>query len=129
MSEGGALDYVEYKIQNIANDLEDSLRKRGENKALYRAFVAHLRRCAEAAHHLEWVLSNDAPPGSEIGPLKALIGSGATLSQLIDEAHAVAKELREELENATSGMEFVKRNERRYTHGAKTVNVAGNHSR
>lgn len=129
MSEGGALGYVEYKIQGIADDIEEALRKRGEYTALYRSFIAQLRKYAAVAHDLEWALSGDAPRSTAADAIKAVAGRGAALEQLVNDGHAIAKELREELENATSGLEFVKRNERRYIHGAKTTDIAGNHPR
>ena len=69
-----------------------------------KAFAKHLVKVAKALHDIEWVDSSDYSPGDESESIRACLAPGMALEAAIDSAHEAAKELREELERACSGV-------------------------
>jgi hypothetical protein len=92
---GGALDYAEYKIEEIAFKVSDRA-----STPLHRAFARHLLKVAKAAHDLEWMLSGDTSEGSEDDAIEACVGQYAVLDQLIVEAKAARAALKDALARA-----------------------------
>lgn len=58
---GGSLDCEFGRIEDLADTIE-----RRARKPLHRAFAAHLRKVAKAAHDLEWVWSGDSSDGKKM---------------------------------------------------------------
>jgi hypothetical protein len=85
---GGALDYAFHGIDNLAYDVA----RRAETP-LHRAFAAHLKKVAEAAHDLEWVWSADKSPGDEVAAIEAVLSPTAVLEQCIADAEKARDEL------------------------------------
>lgn len=90
---GGALNYVYSRVSDAAFDVSAK-----SQTPLHRAFAAHLLRVSHALHDLEWVLSDDSAPGSEVAAIEACLGQHALLEQLIKEAREAQAALSAELE-------------------------------
>ena len=65
---GGSLDYAHTKINQLADDIDSTTQVE-----LHVEFSKFLRRIAKAAHDLEWVLSDDCSPGSEVAALRGVM--------------------------------------------------------
>ena len=64
---GGSMDYLCYKVENVATDLIES-------KSIERvAFGQHLLLVSEALHDIEWADSGDTAAGSEICAIKKVV--------------------------------------------------------
>lgn len=61
---GGSWNYAYAKVVELAERLSTS------EDALRKMFGAHLRLCAKALNHIEWVDSDDFPPGREVEAVK-----------------------------------------------------------
>lgn len=77
-----------------------------------RAFRRHLDRVAHALKSIEWNDSGDGDSREE-ERIRACLSPAAVLEACIEQAHAAAKELREELERACAGVPRTKK----YLHG------------
>lgn len=56
---GGALDYADFRIQEVAERIEAGGEYNHAVTDVHRAFVAHLRCCAEVVHAIEEAWSGD----------------------------------------------------------------------
>ena len=82
---GGTYDYACYRLYQLADDIEARTKEpRTEGfdpippdvVALRLRFVEHLRKVAEAAHHIEWVDSGDYGDGAEVEAIEAVLKGG-----------------------------------------------------
>lgn len=89
---GGSMNYLYSKIEYEATFALDTPERK--------AFKKHLELVAKALKAIEWVDSCDNSPGHETAFIRACLAPGAALEAAIEDAHAAAKVLREELERA-----------------------------
>ena len=66
---GGSMDYLTYKVDEVADQLMDKNRT-----PLQRAFGEHLRKVAKALHDVEWVWSGDYDNGDDEEAIRAVLG-------------------------------------------------------
>ena len=66
---GGSMDYLTYKVDDIAIDLQNK-----NNTPLQRAFGKHLEKVAKALHDVEWVWSGDYGTGDDEEAIKDVLG-------------------------------------------------------
>ena len=92
---GGSMNYLYSKIEYDATFALDTPERK--------AFKKHLAVVAKALKAIEWVDSGDSGPESETEAIRACLAPGAALEAAIEDAHAAAKMLREELERACAG--------------------------
>lgn len=90
---GGALDYGQYKLDTIADEID--LRAR---TPLERAFAAHLRKVGIAVHDLEWVWSGDTSLGSEEAAIRAVVSPADVLETATKSAEVALADLTAALE-------------------------------
>jgi hypothetical protein len=64
-----------------------------------KAFVAHLVKVSQALHDMEWVLSADYGPGDDHMAILKCITNIDILSNQVDEAKDVLKELQETVDS------------------------------
>lgn len=74
---GGSLDYICYKVEDIANQLSDK-----SYSPLQRAFGEHLKKVSQALHDTEWVLSGDKGRGDDEEAIRAVLGDSADAQAL-----------------------------------------------
>lgn len=84
---GGSYDYAFQKINDFAEALEgerqiDDCRPwpddiDAENRALRKAFAAHLRLVSDAMKAIEWVDSSDCSPPHEMEAIRAVLAPAA----------------------------------------------------
>lgn len=92
---GGALDYGQYKLDTIADEIEQR-----SGSTLHRAFAAHLRKVGKAVHDLEWVMSGDTSPGTEATAIRAVVSPADELETATKSAERALAELTAALEQA-----------------------------
>lgn len=95
---GGSYDYAYGKINDFADQIEGG--KYNTLNSLRRAFVAHLRLVADAAHAIEWVDSGDSSSGDENASILLVVKA----PQIADAATA---RLREALKEATDALKLL----------------------
>lgn len=88
---GGSYDYVFRFIHDMSGD-----HRLIGGSPLRRAFAKHLELVAKAMHDVEWVDSCDNSPGFEDAAIKAVLGEGAELKELI----VMGEEVRNSLDSA-----------------------------
>jgi len=66
---GGSLQYMYMRIAELAELVREET-----DVPLHLAFADHLDLCATAAHDIEWVLSGDTRPGSEVDAIRQVLG-------------------------------------------------------
>lgn len=89
---GGSYNYAYSRLEDLAAEVE--LRARASLCPAQRlAFAALLRKCAAAAHDIEWVDSSDYGPGDEQKSIEACLSPGAELEVAIAEARAAVVQL------------------------------------
>lgn len=89
---GGALDYAYARVDDVAIKVSTHAQT-----PLHRVFAAHLIKVANALKDLEWMLSDDTTPGSEVAAINACIADGDELELIIDDARKAADALNEAL--------------------------------
>ena len=95
---GGSYDYAYQHIDDLADELRCMT-------PLRRAFKAHLRLVAQAAHQIEWVDSGDCSPGDDDAAIRAALGQdadGLSLQEIVSEAQKCLLELQEAIKNTKS---------------------------
>lgn len=75
---GGSLDYVCYKVEDVAGQIGGT--------PLYDAFSKHLKLVSKALHDVEWVMSSDYGSGDDEEAIRAVLGPGAELESAIESA-------------------------------------------
>jgi hypothetical protein len=90
---GGSMDYLYCRVQDAAF---------ADNTPLRIAFREHLAYVAAALRAIEWNDSGDGDK-TEDACIRACLGDAKILASVVDQAHAIAKVLREELERACRG--------------------------
>ncbi len=73
---GGSYDYAFGRIDDLAAEVQRQAIDRElipEHRALRLAFADLLKRCAKAAHAIEWVDSCDYGPGDEVAAIRAAL--------------------------------------------------------
>jgi len=91
---GGSYDYAFGRISDLAEQIRPTT-------ALRRAFIKHLLKVAAACHDIEWVDSSDYGPGDEDAAIRACLGKDGPamqLSEVVEDARRVMKELRAAIE-------------------------------
>ena len=63
----------------------------------HRAFAAHLMKVSEALRAMEWMLSCDTSPGSEVAAIRAVLSEGAELEAATERAREALAELQSAL--------------------------------
>lgn len=89
---GGSLDYCYCRVQDAAN----TILSRAESLT-HRAFAAHLLKVSEALRAMEWMLSCDTSPGSELGAIRAVLSEGAELDVATERAREALADLQSAL--------------------------------
>ena len=85
---GGSLDYCYGRVQDAAH----TILSRAESPT-HRAFAAHLLKVSEALRAMEWMLSCDTSPGSEMAAIRAVLSEGAELEAATEQARKALAEL------------------------------------
>ena len=92
---GGALDYAQYKLDEIARQILQRA-----STPLERALAAHIDKVGKAVHALEWVWSGDTSPGSEEAAIRAVVSPADVLAVTIASAETALADLTAALEQA-----------------------------
>ncbi len=90
---GGILDYCYSRVQDAAHTI---LSRAGS--PTHRAFAAHLLKVSEALRAMEWMLSCDTSPGSELDAIRAVLSEGAELEAATDRAREALADLQSALD-------------------------------
>jgi hypothetical protein len=93
---GGSMEYLYLKVQDTAEDLQQSKCK------LRRAFGNHLVKVAKALHDIEWIDSGDG--GDERASIEIVLGTSSTpleLAEAIKDANELLNDLHELITKAT----------------------------
>jgi len=93
---GGSLDYAYGHVQDAADSINGRSSSYPKQKAIYKAFAAHLRLIAKALHDVEWVFSADCGTGDDVASMRAVLSQGAELEAAV----ANAEEARQVLDDA-----------------------------
>ena len=89
---GGSLDYCYSRVHDAAL----TILQRAESPT-HRAFAAHLMKVSEALRAMEWMLSCDTSPGSEVAAIRAVLSEGAELEAATERAREALAELQSAL--------------------------------
>lgn len=84
---GGRYDYAYVKVQDFADDICKS------RDPLWRAFGAHCKLVADAMYAIEWVDSGDSNRDEAVKAIKAVLGTGVELKQLLADADEIVKRI------------------------------------
>ncbi len=94
---GGSLDYVYFKVEDAATSIRNYAANPGtdlKHRSEWFAFVLHLLDVADALKDVEWVMSADRSPGSELSAIRKVLGSSQpVLKAQVDVTEDVVKEL------------------------------------
>jgi hypothetical protein len=85
---GGSLNYGQDKLEEIAYNIQHC-----SKDPVHLAFAKHLRKCGEAVHALEWMLSGDTSAGDEIEAIRKVITRRDLLKSITEDAQIVLKDL------------------------------------
>lgn len=89
---GGSLDYCYGRVRDAA----ETILARADSPA-HRAFAAHLMKVSEALRAMEWMLSCDTSPGSELNAIRAVLSDGAELEAATERAREALADLQSAL--------------------------------
>lgn len=89
---GGSLDYCYSRVQDAAH----TILSRAESPT-HRAFAGHLLKVSEALRAMEWMLSFDTSPGSEIYAIRSVLSEGAELEAATESARKALADLQSAL--------------------------------
>lgn len=93
---GGSLNYCYSHVQDAAQ----TILYRSESPT-HRAFADHLLKVSEALRAMEWMLSCDTTPGSEIAAIRAVLNEGAVLEAATERAREALAALQAALSSNT----------------------------
>ena len=89
---GGSLDYCYRRVHDAALTILQLA-----ESPTHRAFAAHLMKVSEALRAMEWMLSCDTSPGSEVAAIRAVLSEGAELEAATERAREALAELQSAL--------------------------------
>ena len=89
---GGSLDYCYGRVRDAA----ETILARADSPA-HQAFAGHLLKVSEALRAMEWMLSCDTSPGSELDAIRAVLSEGAELDAATERAHKALADLQSAL--------------------------------
>ena len=96
---GGALDYIQYKLDDAA----DTIRRSRPKDALLMAFAKHIDEIGIALHDIEWDLSGDSSLSEkEREYIRSLMKRDAEIDVLVEEG----KRIRDDLTKMIAKKEF-----------------------
>lgn len=88
---GGSMDYLCFKVQEVAADMAES------KCPSRRAFAAHLEKIAHALHEIEWVDSLDKSHPDDVTAIKAVFDDyeQRVMAVLVEDAKALIAQMQE----------------------------------